>query len=116
MDLPPLMLDRKCIEWVESWTYLGVKLQAHKEFDCDIDEKVKSFYRCTNAILRIDGRSDEMVMLQLMESHCISILTYAMEVIHVANRDQRRRLRVAYNSIYQKIFGYRDWELHGITS
>ena len=49
-------------------------------------------------------------MLQLMESQCISILTYAMEVIHVANRDQRRRLRVAYNSVYRRIFGYRSWE------
>ena len=49
-------------------------------------------------------------MLQLMESQCISILTYAVEVIHVADRDQRRRLRVAYNSIYRRIFGYRNWE------
>ena len=80
MDLPPLMLDGKSIEWVNSWTYLGVKLQADKRFNCDIDEKVKSFYRCTNAILRIDGRSDELVMLQLLESQCISILTYSMEV------------------------------------
>ena len=109
-DLSPLMLDGKCIEWVESWTYLGVKLQAHKEFNCDIDGKVKSFYRAANAILRIDGRSDETVMLQLMESQCVSILTYAIEVIHVADRDQRRRLRVAYNSIFRRIFGYRDWE------
>ena len=28
----------------------------------------------------------------------------------VANRDKRRRLRVAYNSIFRKIFGYRTWE------
>ena len=35
---------------------------------------------------------------------------YAIEVIHVADRDERRRLRVAYNSIFRKIFGYRDWE------
>ena len=66
--------------------------------------------RAANAILRIDGRSDETVMLQLMESQCVSILTYAIEVIHVADRDQRRRLRVAYNSIFRRIFGYRDWE------
>ena len=85
-------------------------MQSHKEFNCDIDDKIKSFYRCANAILRIDGRSDEIVMLQLLESQCISILTYAVEVIHVADRDQRRRLRVAYNSIFRRIFGYRDWE------
>ena len=43
-------------------------------------------------------------MLQLLETHCLSILTYAIEVTHVANRDKRRRLRVAYNSLYQ------NWE------
>ena len=105
-----LVLDGKEIEWVQSWTYLGVTLVSHKVFNCSIDAKVKSFYRCANAILRIDGRSDEMVMLHLLESQCVSILTYATEVIHVVNRDERRRLRVAYNSIFRRIFGYRNWE------
>ena len=49
-------------------------------------------------------------MLQLLETHCLSILTYAIDVIHVADRDERRRLRVAYNTIYRKIFDYRPWE------
>ena len=109
-NLPALSLDGKVIEWVDSWKYLGVTLLSHKYFNCSIDDKVKSFYRCANAILRIEGRSNDMVMLQLLESQCISILTYAIEVICVADRDERRRLRVAYNSIFRKLFGYRDWE------
>ena len=48
-----------------------------------------------------------MVMLRLVETHCVPILTYGIEVIHVANRDERRQLRVAYNSLFRKIFGYR---------
>ena len=108
--LSSLTLDGKQIEWVDSWKYLGVSLKAHKEFNCCIDAKVKSFYRSANAILRIEGRSNEMVMLQLLESKSVSILTYAIEVISVADRDERRRLRVAYNSIFRKIFGYRQWE------
>ena len=108
--LPDLVLDGKCIEWVQSWSYLGVTLLSHKQFNCSIDQKVKSFYRSANAILRIDGRSDEIVMLQLLEAQCVSILTYATEVIHVVDRDERRRLRVAYNSIFRRVFGYRDWE------
>ena len=51
-----------------------------------------------------------MVMLQLIESHCLSILSYAIEVIQVADRDIRRKLRVAYNSIFRQIFGYRRSE------
>ena len=105
-----LQLDGKDIGWVNSWSYLGVTLKAHTRFNCCIDEKIKSFYRCANGILRIEGRSDETVMLQLLETHCLSILTYAIDVIHVADRDERRRFRVAYNTIYRKIFDYRPWE------
>ena len=47
-------------------------------------------------------------MLQLLETHCLPILTYCIEVIHIANRDERRRLRVAYNSLL--LFDYRTWE------
>ena len=46
-------------------------------------------------------------MLQLAESHCIPLLTYAIEIVHVSNRDEKRQLRVAYNSVFRKIFGYR---------
>ena len=108
--LASLQLDGKNIEWVESWTYLGVKLKSHTTFNCCIDDKVKAFYRCANGILRIEGRSSEPVMLQLLEAHCVPILSYAIEVIHVANRDERRRLRVAYNSLFRRIFDYRTWE------
>ena len=49
-------------------------------------------------------------MLQLLESHCLPILTYGIETIHVANRDERRSMRVAYNSIFRKVFDFRPWE------
>ena len=63
-----------------------------------------------NSILRVEGRSDDMILLQLIESHCVPILTYAIEVTEVANRDERRSLRVAYNSVFRKLFGYRYFE------
>ena len=70
----------------------------------------KSFYRSANCILRIEGRSEETVMLQLMESHCLPILTYAIDVIHIFDSDERRRLWVAYISLFRKLFDYRQWE------
>ena len=105
--LPSLQLEGKNIDWVEKWTYLGITVVSHKRFNCCIEEKVKSFYRSANAILRIEGRSNDLVMLQLLETHCVSILSYGIEVIHVANADTRRKLRVAYNSIFRRVFGYR---------
>ena len=46
-------------------------------------------------------------MLRLVEAHCVPLLTYGIEVIQVLNRDERRQLRVAYNSLFRKIFNYR---------
>ena len=50
-------------------------------------------------------------MLQLLESHCVPILTYAIDVIHVADPDIRRALRVAYNAVFRKVFNYQRNEL-----
>ena len=47
-----------------------------------------------------------MVMLRLLEAHCVPILSYAIEIIHVPDSNERRQLRVAYNSVYRKMFGY----------
>ena len=84
--LPNLVLDGKNIEWVKTWSYLGVTLKSHKSFNCCIENKIRSFYRSTNAILRIDGRLDEIVMLRLLESQCISILTCCGSHTHSRQR------------------------------
>ena len=102
-----ILLNGKPVEWVDEWVYLGLTLKSGRTFECSVTERIKKFYRCANAIFRIDGRSNDMVMLKLIETHCIPILTYGIEVIHVANRDERRQLRVAYNSVFRKIFYYR---------
>ena len=85
----------------------GRHLESGKQFNCSICDRVKKFYRCANAILRIDGRSNDITMLRLLESHCVPMLTYAVEVIYVSNQNERRNLRVAYNSLFRRIFGYR---------
>ena len=102
-----IILNGNIVEWTDEWPYLGVKLNSSKTFNCSVTEKVRKFYRSANAILRIDGYSNDMVMLSLLETHCVPILTYGIEVIHVQNIDERRQLRVAYNSIFRKLFGYR---------
>ena len=98
------------IQWVDEWKYLGVVLRSGTRYGCSVTERVKAFYRALNAILRIEGRSNDLILLQLIEAHCVPILSYAIEVVTVFNRDERRSLRVAYNSIFRKIFGYRSFE------
>ena len=94
------------IPWVDKAVYLGLMLKSGRKFECCAKEKVSKFYRSLNSILRIEGRSDDLVMLRLLETHCVPILTYGIEVLHVRDPDERRQLRVAYNSVFRKIFGY----------
>ena len=77
------------VEWVSEWRYLGVVLRSGPVFGCAISERVKSFYRSLNSIIRVEGRSDDMVLLRLIEAHCIPILAYAIEIVHVANSYRR---------------------------
>ena len=101
-----LSLNGSIIPWEDQCLYLGMMLKSGPVFSCSMKETLGKFYRSLNAINRIEGRSDDMVMLRLLEAHCLPILTYAIEVVHVIDRDDRRQLRVAYNAIYRKLFGY----------
>ena len=93
------------LEWVESWTYLGVKLVSAKQFGCTVVDRIKKFYKCANAIFRIEGRSDDLIMLKLVEAHCVPILTYGIETARIADRNERSKIRAAYNSIFRRIIG-----------
>jgi hypothetical protein len=42
-NLCSLQLNGSGIDWVDSWTYLGVSLLSSKRFNCSIDEQVKKF-------------------------------------------------------------------------
>ena len=109
-SLCKLKLNGTEIEWAEKWTYLGIDLLSGSKFGCCIKEKIRKFYRAANHILRIEGKSDDLLLLSLIEIHCIPILTYGIEVIFIADRDVRRQLRVAYNSVFRRIFHYRPWQ------
>ena len=105
-----LTLNNSHIQWVVKWKYLGVVLKSGKCFGCSVKDRVKAFYRSLNSILRVEGRSNDMTFLRLIETHYVPILSYAIEIVHVADRDERRSLRVAYNVIFRKLFSYRRFE------
>ena len=109
-SLANLKLNGCDVEWTEKWPYLGIILHSHTCFNCCVSEKVRKFYRALNCILRIEGRSNDLLVLRLIEIHCIPILTYGIEIISVANRDTRRQMRVAYNAVFRRIFNYRQWQ------
>ena len=53
--------------------------------------------------------TNELIQLQLQESYCLPILTYAFPGLCV-NSSQIRELNVCWNSVYRKIFHYNRWE------
>ena len=104
------ILNGNPLQWVDSWSYLGVNIVSGRRFSCSATERIKKFYRCANAIFRIEGRSDDLTMLRLIESHCIPLLTYGIEITQFSDNRQRSKIRAAYNSVFRMIFGYRTWE------
>ena len=85
---------------------MGVTILHGKQFGCCVEDTLGKFYRALNSILRVDGRSDDMIMLRLIETHCVSLLSYAIEVVHIADKKQTSKMRVAYNSVFRKLFSY----------
>ena len=103
--IPNLSLNGMQIE-------LGVPRRQARDWQklCCITERLQQFYKCANSIVRIDGCSDELTMLRLVETHCVPILTYGIEITHVSDQREGSKLRVAYNSLFRKIFGYRYYD------
>ena len=105
----PLINDTPT-EWVDSCVYLGVCLVSSRRFKCSISERIQKFYRCANATFCVEGHSDDLTMLRLVKTHCIPILTYCIELADFFNYRERSKVRAAYNSVFRKIFAYRNFE------
>ena len=76
-------LDGQLLQWENQCKYLGITLKFGKFFHCCAKETIAKFYRALNSIIRIEGRSDDMVMLRLLEAHCVPILSYTIEILVV---------------------------------
>ena len=97
-DLFKPSLNGTPIEWVDKCTYLGICLVSSKYFKCSVTDRIQKFYKCANAIFCIEGSSDDLTMLSLVETHCVPILTYGIEIVDFLDAGQRSKARAAYNS------------------
>ena len=84
-------------------------MSSHR-FKCSVSDRIKKFYKCANAIFRVEGRSNDLTMLRLVETHCTPILTYGIELADSVDYREKSKVRAAYNSVFRKIFGYRNFE------
>jgi hypothetical protein len=108
-NLASLTLNGNTLQWVDKLKYLGVWICADKYFNIDLSETRRKFFQSVNSILSKCKHTNELVKLQLLENHCLPILLYATECIHL-KLSQIKEINSWWNSVYRKIFNYNKWE------
>jgi hypothetical protein len=96
-------------QWETKIKYLGVTLCAGSKFLVDLSDVRRKFFASVNAILSKCKYSSELVNLQLVESHCLPILLFAVESMNLKT-NQVKELNSWWNSVFRKIFLYNKWE------
>ena len=97
------------LQWTQQITYLGIILSNAKSFQVDFSDIRRKFFSAVNSILSKCSFTSELLKLQLLESHCLPILTYATESLNLSNL-QLSQLNAWWNSAYRRIFGFHQWE------
>ena len=99
-----LCTDGTPLAWVDNIRYLGVVIVRSCKFKCSLDNAKRSFFRSVNAIFSKIGRTaSEEVFLHLVNSKCIPILLYGLEVCPL-NKSDLRSLDFTVTRFLMKLF------------
>src|SRR3989441_8030317 len=104
-----LLLGSTELPWVQEFEYLGICLKSTKSFQVDLSNIRRKFFTSVNSILSKCSQTSDLVKLFLLESHCLPILLYAAESLHLPT-SQLNEINSWWNSVYRKIFNYHKWE------
>ena len=110
VDLNKLLcvgITSKAIVWVDSCSYLGIKLISEKSFSNDVQNR--KFFGAVNNILSNGRILSEECLIELIHKQCLPILTYGCCNWNL-NNEGKRQISVCFNRAIKKIFGYRDYE------
>ena len=108
-NFAPLNIDGILVDYVDSWRYFGFYLKSGKHCSFCPESELASFYRASNCILRSLKKQNEVVLLHLVYTNCVSILSYGSDVKELTNRDFMR-CNTALNNAVRKIFSFQRWE------
>ena len=112
VDLNKLLcvsIASKAIVWVDSYSYLGIKLISGKSFSNDVQDRKRKFFGAVNNILSNGRGLSEECLIELIHKQCLPILTYGCFNWKL-NNEGKRQISVCFNRAMRKIFGYRDYE------
>ncbi len=102
--VPSVTLNNVIIEYVDNVKYLGVVISSQFKDDIDITRQLRSLYASGNTILHRFSACSTPVKLQLLESYCLNF--YCSTLWCNFTKLNMNKIRVAYNNIIRKLFGY----------
>ena len=99
------------LPWVDEIRYLGVFIISSRRFKCSLSYSKRSFYRSVNAILgKVLSTATTDVILHLINSKCVPILLYGLEVCPLSKADLQS-LDFCVNRLLMKLFNTNNLSL-----
>ena len=106
-NMPNLSVSGSSIMWVDSLSYLGIRIIACKKFKADHTACRRKCFADVNCIY--SSCVDDLDKLFLMETHYLPILMYALEAMYF-DATRCNEINSWWNSVYRKIFHFNKWE------
>ena len=108
-NIANLTLGQHSINWSSEFKYLGVSFCTGTRLVVDINLIKRKFFASCNCILGTAKCLNDIITLNLMESHCLPILLYATTAMNLTN-EQLHEINAGWNSVYRRVFGFNRWE------
>ena len=89
--------------------FRNVFFTAGHKLESDTGCSVRKFYTVANTIYSRSKYAFEMSKLFLMETFCLSVISYGCECIYYDNR-KVGQLNACWNNAYRKVFGMHVWD------
>ena len=104
-----LTLYNDPLEFISHWWYLGATIVAGAKLTFSCKQELSNFYRSLNCLLSATQKPNELVLMNLLYSNCVSALTHAAEVKEIPNSEMND-CNVALNNGIRCIFSFHRWE------
>lgn len=107
-QIAPVSILDSPIDVVQEWKYLGTTIVSGRAFSFSARPDLTSFFRAANAVINVLTGAHARTLLTLLHTNCVPIITYACAVKEYSSSEMSD-CNVAVNSVFRKIFGYKDW-------
>jgi hypothetical protein len=98
-----LVINETSIPWSNHLVYLGITITSASKFSINLKTTRTKFYRSFNALYGKVFRSNEHLIISLMNSFCISTVMYSLEAFMLNNTCLRSLDNLLHNA-FGKVF------------